>query len=99
MAHDVTCTLEQVMMQEGNMSLADATAFITTLRDQNRFHEDIFGVSIRRPSEQVERSKDQSMRALQYLNATVRPSKPNAVKEKAVPITPTSKKRPSVGKP
>ncbi|XP_059143081.1 nitric oxide synthase-like isoform X2 [Physella acuta] len=87
MAHDVTRTLEVVMQEQGNMKPEDASRFITKLRDTNRFHEDIFGVSVRRPGELTERPKDQSMRALAYLNATKVLGKPDALKERAVFIT------------
>nr|BAF73722.1 nitric oxide synthase [Ambigolimax valentianus] len=86
MAHDVTQTLEAILQEQGQMSAEDACNFVTKLRDTNRFHEDIFGVNFGRPGDHAERSKDQSLRALQYLNAFTRVSRPDAVKEKAVPI-------------
>ncbi|KAF0034241.1 hypothetical protein F2P81_014307 [Scophthalmus maximus] len=47
MAGDVLKTVQQVIKQEGNMSLEDAGFFISKLRDENRYHEDIFGVTLR----------------------------------------------------
>ncbi|CAL1539173.1 unnamed protein product [Lymnaea stagnalis] len=96
MAHDVTRTLEAVLQEQGGMKPDEAANYVTNLRDQNRFHEDIFGVNIRKPGE-PRRSKDQSLRALEYLNATAKAGKPNALRERAVLIA-TNKKK-SVGKP
>ncbi|CAG5122629.1 unnamed protein product, partial [Candidula unifasciata] len=87
MAHDVTRTLEVVLQEQGQISPEEASKFVTKLRDTNRFHEDIFGVNVRRPGDQ--RSKDQSLRALQYLNSTSKITKPDTLKEKAVPIAPS----------
>ncbi|GFR91813.1 nitric oxide synthase, partial [Elysia marginata] len=97
MAHDVTMTLTTILQEQAKIDEKSASDLVTKLRDSNRIHEDIFGVGVRRPGEVAERPKDQSLRALQYLNATSKPSKPDTVKEKAVPITPT--KRKSVSKP
>ncbi|XP_062240772.1 nitric oxide synthase, brain [Platichthys flesus] len=47
MAGDVLKTIQQVVKQQGNMSLEDAGFFISKLRDENRYHEDIFGVTLR----------------------------------------------------
>uniref|UniRef100_H3C394 Nitric oxide synthase n=1 Tax=Tetraodon nigroviridis TaxID=99883 RepID=H3C394_TETNG len=47
MAGDVLKNVQQIIKQEGNMSLEDAGLFISRLRDQNRYHEDIFGVTLR----------------------------------------------------
>ncbi|XP_029018514.1 nitric oxide synthase, brain isoform X2 [Betta splendens] len=47
MAGDVLKTVQQVIKQQGNMSLEDAGFFISKLRDENRYHEDIFGVTLR----------------------------------------------------
>uniref|UniRef100_I3JWS0 Nitric oxide synthase 1 n=1 Tax=Oreochromis niloticus TaxID=8128 RepID=I3JWS0_ORENI len=47
MAGDVLKTVQQIIKQQGNMSLEDAGFFISKLRDENRYHEDIFGVTLR----------------------------------------------------
>nr|XP_057925584.1 nitric oxide synthase, brain isoform X2 [Doryrhamphus excisus] len=47
MAGDVLKTVQQIIKQEGNMNLEDAGFFISRLRDENRYHEDIFGVTLR----------------------------------------------------
>ncbi|XP_037113980.1 nitric oxide synthase, brain isoform X1 [Syngnathus acus] len=47
MAGDVLKTVQQILKQHGNMSLEDAGFFISKLRDENRYHEDIFGVTLR----------------------------------------------------
>lgn len=90
MAHDVTRTLEVLLREKAGSPSEGCHSFVDELRDSNRFHEDIFGVNVRRPGDLAERPKDQSMRALQYLNATSKPDKPEALKEKAIPISPSS---------
>uniref|UniRef100_H2UXZ9 Nitric oxide synthase n=1 Tax=Takifugu rubripes TaxID=31033 RepID=H2UXZ9_TAKRU len=47
MAGDVLKNVQQIIKQEGNMSLEEAGLFISKLRDENRYHEDIFGVTLR----------------------------------------------------
>uniref|UniRef100_A0A667ZH76 Nitric oxide synthase 1 n=1 Tax=Myripristis murdjan TaxID=586833 RepID=A0A667ZH76_9TELE len=47
MAGDVLKTVQQIIKLQGNMSLEDAGFFISKLRDENRYHEDIFGVTLR----------------------------------------------------
>ncbi|XP_069789236.1 nitric oxide synthase 1 isoform X2 [Narcine bancroftii] len=47
MAGDVLKTIQQITSQHGKMSLEDAGIFISKLRDENRYHEDIFGVTLR----------------------------------------------------
>ncbi|XP_077456811.1 nitric oxide synthase 1 isoform X2 [Stigmatopora argus] len=47
MAGDVLKTVQQIIKLHGNMSLEDAGFFISKLRDENRYHEDIFGVTLR----------------------------------------------------
>uniref|UniRef100_A0A3Q0SYZ0 Nitric oxide synthase n=1 Tax=Amphilophus citrinellus TaxID=61819 RepID=A0A3Q0SYZ0_AMPCI len=47
MAGDVLKTVQQIIKQQGSMSLEDAGFFISKLRDENRYHEDIFGVTLR----------------------------------------------------
>ncbi|XP_041378542.1 nitric oxide synthase-like protein [Gigantopelta aegis] len=86
MASDVTTTLEKILQKEGDMTTENAKKFILKLRDASRFHEDIFGVSIQRNFQKTERSRDQSQRAMQYINSTGKVSKPDAVKTIATPI-------------
>ncbi|XP_047674995.1 nitric oxide synthase, brain isoform X1 [Tachysurus fulvidraco] len=47
MAGDVLKTIQQIVKLHGNMSLEDAGFYISKLRDENRYHEDIFGVTLR----------------------------------------------------
>ncbi|XP_076845953.1 nitric oxide synthase 1 isoform X2 [Brachyhypopomus gauderio] len=47
MAGDVLKTVQQIIKLQGNMSLEDAGFYISKLRDENRYHEDIFGVTLR----------------------------------------------------
>ncbi|KAM4615802.1 nitric oxide synthase 1 [Polymixia lowei] len=47
MAGDVLKTVQQIIKLQGNMTLEDAGFFISRLRDENRYHEDIFGVTLR----------------------------------------------------
>ncbi|XP_032898999.1 nitric oxide synthase, brain isoform X1 [Amblyraja radiata] len=47
MAGDVLKTIQHILAQQGKMSLEDAGIFISKLRDENRYHEDIFGVTLR----------------------------------------------------
>ncbi|XP_072520699.1 nitric oxide synthase 1 [Salminus brasiliensis] len=47
MAGDVLKTVQQIIKLHGNMSLEDAGFYISKLRDENRYHEDIFGVTLR----------------------------------------------------
>ncbi|XP_015221897.2 nitric oxide synthase 1 isoform X1 [Lepisosteus oculatus] len=47
MAGDVLKTIQQIVKVQGNMSLEDAGFYISKLRDENRYHEDIFGVTLR----------------------------------------------------
>ncbi|XP_059511074.1 nitric oxide synthase, brain isoform X1 [Stegostoma tigrinum] len=47
MAGDVLKTIQHILKQYGKMSLEDAGVSISKLRDENRYHEDIFGVTLR----------------------------------------------------
>ncbi|XP_043924227.1 nitric oxide synthase, brain [Protopterus annectens] len=47
MARDVMKTIQQIVKQQAKLSLEDADLFISRLRDENRYHEDIFGVTLR----------------------------------------------------
>ncbi len=45
MAEEVTNTIEAGLQREGNMNLEDAKLFINEMKENQRFHEDIFGNS------------------------------------------------------
>ncbi|XP_006008471.1 nitric oxide synthase, brain [Latimeria chalumnae] len=47
MAGDVLKTIQHIVKQQGSMTLEDAGVYISKLRDENRYHEDIFGVTLR----------------------------------------------------
>ncbi|XP_044541379.1 nitric oxide synthase, brain [Gracilinanus agilis] len=47
MAADVLKAIQRIMMQQGRLSPEEAGVFISKLRDDNRYHEDIFGVTLR----------------------------------------------------
>ncbi|MGH0171552.1 UNVERIFIED_CONTAM: hypothetical protein FKN15_061827 [Acipenser sinensis] len=47
MAGDVLKTIQNIVKLQGNMTLEDAGFYISKLRDENRYHEDIFGVTLR----------------------------------------------------
>ncbi|XP_069502059.1 nitric oxide synthase 3 isoform X1 [Ambystoma mexicanum] len=47
MATDVLQTVQQILMSEGDMTVTEAGDYIDQLRDQNRYHEDIFGITLR----------------------------------------------------
>ncbi|XP_052024511.1 nitric oxide synthase, brain [Apodemus sylvaticus] len=47
MAADVLKAIQRIMTQQGKLSEEDAGVFISRLRDDNRYHEDIFGVTLR----------------------------------------------------
>lgn len=47
MAGDVLKTVQHIIKLQGNMTLEDAGFYISKLRDENRYHEDIFGVTLR----------------------------------------------------
>ncbi|XP_029769702.1 nitric oxide synthase, brain [Terrapene carolina triunguis] len=47
MAGDVFKAIQRIVKQQGRLSVEQAGAFISKLRDDNRYHEDIFGVTLR----------------------------------------------------
>ncbi|KAK5644702.1 hypothetical protein RI129_006002 [Pyrocoelia pectoralis] len=47
MAEHVYQTLKTIIQQYGGMTDNQAEAFMLTLRDENRYHEDIFGITLR----------------------------------------------------
>ncbi|XP_063274415.1 nitric oxide synthase 3 isoform X2 [Prinia subflava] len=47
MATEVLQTVQHILAQEGNMTLGQAGDVISELRDKNRYHEDIFGLTFR----------------------------------------------------
>ncbi|KAK3576127.1 hypothetical protein CHS0354_043096 [Potamilus streckersoni] len=68
MASDVTSTLETIFQEEGKMSAQDAKNFVQKLRDSNRFHEDIFGVTLR-SSEVTDKARSQARKAWMHINS------------------------------
>ncbi|XP_045171466.2 nitric oxide synthase, brain-like [Mercenaria mercenaria] len=96
MASDVTATLEKILSTQGDMTMQDAKNFIMKLRDSNRFHEDIFGVTLR-SSEVTDRARDQAKKAWNYINSASK-TKSQIDKETVAPIPPGETKAPK-GKP
>ncbi|XP_053225845.1 nitric oxide synthase, brain isoform X1 [Podarcis raffonei] len=47
MAGDVLKTVQSIGRHQGKLTAEEASAFISKLRDDNRYHEDIFGVTLR----------------------------------------------------
>ncbi|XP_046680462.1 LOW QUALITY PROTEIN: nitric oxide synthase, salivary gland-like [Homalodisca vitripennis] len=47
MAEHVLQTLKVIVQAEGNMSADQVENYMLTLRDENRYHEDIFGITLR----------------------------------------------------
>ncbi|XP_048370628.1 nitric oxide synthase, brain isoform X1 [Sphaerodactylus townsendi] len=47
MAGDVLKTIQSIARHQGKLAAEEASAFISKLRDDNRYHEDIFGVTLR----------------------------------------------------
>nr|XP_047919681.1 nitric oxide synthase, brain isoform X2 [Anser cygnoides] len=47
MAGDVLKTVQRIVRQQGQLSVEEAGAFMSKLRDDSRYHEDIFGVTLR----------------------------------------------------
>ncbi|KAI1242486.1 hypothetical protein IHE44_0000013 [Lamprotornis superbus] len=47
MATEVLQTVQHILAQEGDMTLGQAGDVISELRDKNRYHEDIFGLTFR----------------------------------------------------
>ncbi|KAJ6666693.1 hypothetical protein lerEdw1_020417 [Lerista edwardsae] len=66
MATEVLQTVQQILAREGNMTLMEAGDVISELRDQNRYHEDIFGLTFR-TQEVASRIRSQSLSARQSL--------------------------------
>ncbi|KAE8594972.1 hypothetical protein XENTR_v10015399 [Xenopus tropicalis] len=60
MATDVLQTVQLILVSQGDMSIVEAGEFIGELRDQNRYHEDIFGITLR-TQEVTTRVRCQSM--------------------------------------
>ncbi|XP_074841478.1 nitric oxide synthase 3 isoform X3 [Carettochelys insculpta] len=46
-ATEVLRTVQQILVEEGGMTLVEAGDLISELRDQGRYHEDIFGLTFR----------------------------------------------------
>uniref|UniRef100_A0A670KAH4 Nitric oxide synthase n=1 Tax=Podarcis muralis TaxID=64176 RepID=A0A670KAH4_PODMU len=47
MAGDVLKTIQSIGRHQGKLTAEEASTFISKLRDDNRYHEDIFGVTLR----------------------------------------------------
>ncbi|XP_076232753.1 nitric oxide synthase [Calliopsis andreniformis] len=47
MAEDVYQTLKQIIQTHGDMTDKQVEAYMLSLRDENRYHEDIFGITLR----------------------------------------------------
>ncbi|XP_047348938.1 nitric oxide synthase, salivary gland isoform X3 [Vespa velutina] len=47
MAEDVYQTLKQIIQTHGQMTDEEVEAYMLSLRDENRYHEDIFGITLR----------------------------------------------------
>ncbi|XP_043923547.1 nitric oxide synthase, brain-like [Protopterus annectens] len=47
MARDVMNTVQQILASKGDMSITEAGEYITECKDENRYHEDIFGLTLR----------------------------------------------------
>ncbi|KAI6075557.1 Nitric-oxide synthase [Aix galericulata] len=47
MATEVLQTVQHILVQQAGMTLGQAGDFISELRDKNRYHEDIFGLTFR----------------------------------------------------
>ncbi|XP_038059438.1 nitric oxide synthase, brain-like isoform X2 [Patiria miniata] len=63
MAADVCNTLESIASEHGKMSIEEAKNYVIAMRDQNRYHEDIFGVTLR--TEEVQNKVRSAMRRAQ----------------------------------
>ncbi|XP_033628503.1 nitric oxide synthase, brain-like [Asterias rubens] len=63
MAADVCNTIEMIVSEQGNMTPEQAKSYVISLRDQNRYHEDIFGVTLR--TEEVKNKVRSAMRRAQ----------------------------------
>uniref|UniRef100_A0A8D8YWA0 Nitric oxide synthase n=2 Tax=Cacopsylla melanoneura TaxID=428564 RepID=A0A8D8YWA0_9HEMI len=60
MAEDVYQTLKIVFQMEGNLTEPEADKLLLRLRDENRYHEDIFGITLR--TAEVHKSSRESAR-------------------------------------
>uniref|UniRef100_A0A8C5W8L8 Nitric oxide synthase n=1 Tax=Leptobrachium leishanense TaxID=445787 RepID=A0A8C5W8L8_9ANUR len=60
MATEVLQTVQLILISQGVMNVVEAADFIGELRDQNRYHEDIFGITLR-TQEVTSRVRCQSM--------------------------------------
>ncbi|CAG0903371.1 unnamed protein product [Darwinula stevensoni] len=47
MAEDVHRTVRDIIQTQGGLSLEEADAVMTSLQEENRYHEDIFGITLR----------------------------------------------------
>ncbi|XP_062619237.1 nitric oxide synthase 1-like isoform X1 [Saccostrea cucullata] len=68
MASDVTTTLAKIIQEHGKMAAEKAQSYLLKLKESNRFHEDIFGVTVK--AEVTDRARDQAKKAWKYINST-----------------------------
>lgn len=68
MASDVTTTLSKIIQEHGKMTSEQAQSYLLKLRESNRFHEDIFGVTVK--AEVTDKARDQAKKAWKYINST-----------------------------
>ncbi|XP_069775851.1 nitric oxide synthase 1-like [Narcine bancroftii] len=47
MAQDVSQTIHEIVAAQAHLSPSEAAAYIIKLKDENRYHEDIFGITLR----------------------------------------------------
>lgn len=85
MANDVTKTLECIFVQFGGMTPEAAKNFVLKLKDANRFHEDIFGVSIQKSTEAGDKARDQSQRAFMFIDTASKPASKETAKPMPLP--------------
>nr|KAG5713275.1 hypothetical protein BaRGS_007802 [Batillaria attramentaria] len=85
MANDVTKTLEFILGKYGKMNPDQAKNFVLKLKDANRFHEDIFGVSIQKSTEAGDKARDQSQRAWKFITTGSKPVSKESAKPTPLP--------------
>ena len=56
-------------------------------QDANRFHEDIFGVSIQKTTEAGDKARDQSQRAWQFIDTPSKPASKESAKPMPLPVS------------
>ncbi|ESO82408.1 hypothetical protein LOTGIDRAFT_197993 [Lottia gigantea] len=92
MAQNVTNTLDTILQTCGGMKSDESKNFILKLRDANRFHEDIFGVTFKRSEN--DKPRDPNKRAWKFMTSTSKPSENDSVQEIPTGSTPISTSKP-----